>query len=329
MRCILGIDGGGTKCHAILARDDGQVLGWGESDQEDGPVRHRVFGGRGRSYYSIVKAVRDATAKIEYDELHIAAVTHSLPLNFLRQNGPTRIQIHPASEQAAAFALAGETCGIIALAGTGAIVYAVTRDGRTEYLDGLGPLVGDHGGGYEIGLRAIRATGQSGWHARHHTSFANEIYAACGAKKNDPRGHTLIGFMVAQRDRSEIAGFARIVNQAASKGDSVAQGILRDAAGELAGTVLDAVDNLAIADEDYALIGTGGIITHCDIYWERLCELIREFAPKLRPMRVDLPAVVGVVLSAMAQMPDIDLKAAKAKLSESTRAVLKTKTSRA
>ena len=329
MRCILGVDCGGSKCHAILARDDGEVVGWGESVQKDGPVRHREFGGHGRTHHAFIKAVREATAKVEYDELHLAAVTNFLPLAFLRHPGPTKVQIHPASEMGSALALAGETSGIVALAGTGAIVYGLTRDGRTECMDGLGPLVGDHGGGYEIGLRAIRAAGQSGWHPRHYTSFASEIYAACGGRKNDLRGYSLIDYMVAQRDRSEVAGLARIVNEAANRGDAVARRILQDAAGGLAATVHDAVDSLGIADEEYALIGVGGIVMHCNLYWEHFCKAVREFAPKFRPTRPDLPAVVGVALSAMAHMPGVDLPAAKATLFESARAMLKARASHA
>lgn len=322
MRCVLGIDGGGTKCHAMLARDDGQVLGWGKSDEKDGLPQRPVFGGRGRSHSSTLKAVREAIGATHYDELHIASVSRILPLDFLRNLHPTKIQVHSTSESDAAFAQAGETCGIVALAGTGAIVYGLTRDGRVEYMDGLGPLVGDHGGGYEIGLRAIRAAAQSGWHPRHRTSLANDVFAVCGARENDSRGFSLIGYMIEQRDRSEIAGLAKVVNAAANRGDAVACRILQDSAAELASTVHDAVDNLRMADEDYALIGTGGIITHCEIYWTHFCKLIAEFAPRLHPTRPDLPAVVGVTLNALMQLPGIDHPAVKATLFESTRALL-------
>jgi N-acetylglucosamine kinase-like BadF-type ATPase len=327
MRCILGIDGGGTKCHAILVRDDGQVLGWGQSDQKGkNDERHRVFGGRGRSYYSILKAVVQAIGRIDCDELHIASVNNALPLDFLRQDRPMKIQVHPISEYSAAFAQAGETYGIVALSGTGSIVYGKTRDGRAVYLDGLGPLLGDHGSGYDIGLRAIRAAAMAGWHPRHATSFANDIYRSCGGKANDRRGLSLIKYMIERRDRSAIANLARFVTTAAENGDRVAQSILEEAAADLAATVYDAVDILEISKEPYKLIGTGGIITHSNIYWNHLCKLVKKFAPRLRPTRSDLPAVVGVALSAMLQLPSINIRKAKTLLFKSTRSMLNEKT---
>src|SRR5450759_5332511 len=48
---ILALDPGGTKCHALLVRGDGQVLGWGTGA---GP------GLSGRSKEAILMAARDA-----------------------------------------------------------------------------------------------------------------------------------------------------------------------------------------------------------------------------------------------------------------------------
>jgi N-acetylglucosamine kinase-like BadF-type ATPase len=219
----------------------------------------------------------------------------------------------------AAFRLAGVACGICALAGTGAFVHGLTRSGRIGHLDGLGPLLGDHGGGYEIGLRALQATARAAWHPRHHTTLVEDVLAACHLRGRGSAGQGLITYMSKPRDRSEIAGLSRIVAVAASRGDAVALRILQEAAAGLASTVYDLVDQLKMTEEDYPFVGTGGVITGSDLYWEHLCRKVREFAPRLKPVRSDLPAVVGVALGALAQMPGVDYETTKQHLMDEVR----------
>ena len=318
-RCLLAIDSGGTKCDALVVRDDGTVLGWGRSDPP-GQGQGRFATGSGRSSRAVLSAVTKALGTTSYDELHIANRTDAFPLSLLPTHS-TRIAVHPVSEYGAAWALVGETCGVVVLAGTGAFVHGKTRDGRHLHLDGLGPLLGDHGGGYHIGLLAIRAAAQSGWHPRRHTSLADAIFRACGGRTGDELGTSLVHYMLAERDRSEIASLARIVNEEANAGDLIAGDILRTAAAEIAATTYDVVDNLGMANDEYALVGTGSIAVKSPIYWDHLCMLVREFAPNLRPVKSDLPAIVGVAVSALQRMPDLDLAAVKARLFETARTV--------
>lgn len=313
MRCVLAIDSGGTKCHAILVRDDGQLLGWGRSHPAKGRVDYATYGG-GRSHRVMLYTIKEALGSAVYDELHIGAVGQ-FPAEFLFKNRrPMRLQVHQITEPMAAFRLVGITYGVCTLAGTGAFVHGRTRDGRFRHLDGLGPLLGDHGGGYAIGLRAIQAAAKSGWHPRHRVTFANEIFDACGGHRNDPYGQSLIEYMTLPHDRSEIARFARLVSEAAAGGDGVAIGILREAASALAATVYDLVDQLQMAAEDYALVGTGGVITGSDLYWNHLCKEVKAFAPRFQPLRSDLPAVAGVALATLGRMAEVDIDAARERL---------------
>jgi N-acetylglucosamine kinase-like BadF-type ATPase len=318
MRCVLGVDSGGTKCDALLVRDDGTVLGWGRSEPL-GSIPVRFSKGTGRSPQAILAAVTQALNGMNYTELHIAHSTESIPLGFLPKGHATRIEVHAVTEAPAAYALAGVTCGVVALAGTGSFVHGRTREGRTLHLDGLGPLLGDHGGGYQIGLMAMRAAAQSGWHPRRNTSLADAIYRACGGRPGDLSGNSLISFALEDRDRSEIASLAKIVNEEASAGDRIAREILQQAAAELAATTYDVVDNLGMTREDYSLIASGSIATKSTIFWEHYSMLVREFAPNLIPVVPDLPAVVGVVLGAFQRMRGTDREGVRARLLESAR----------
>jgi N-acetylglucosamine kinase-like BadF-type ATPase len=189
-----------------------------------------------------------------------------------------------------------------------------------RHLDGLGPLLGDHGGGYAIGLRALQATARANWHPRWHTAIASGVLAACRIRGQDTEREGLICYMAKPRDRSEIAGLARVVAAAAGQGDAVAMRIMREAAADLASTVSDLVDQLEIREEACPFVGTGGVIAGSDLYWEHLCAKVREFAPRFQFLRSDLPPVVGVALGALARMAGVDYEIVKRRLFDDMRA---------
>ena len=147
---ILAFDPGGTKCHALLVRGDGRALGWGTGE---GP------GLSGRSEEAFRMAARGAL------EHYVPKSVAVISVNDRLKPGPNLgIPIRSmswVSESEVAFALAGQSCGLIVLSGTGSFVYGKTSDGRELHLDGAGPVLGDTGSAYFIGLMALRAAAKS------------------------------------------------------------------------------------------------------------------------------------------------------------------------
>jgi N-acetylglucosamine kinase-like BadF-type ATPase len=176
-----------------------------------------------------------------------------------------------------------------------------TRDGRELTLDGAGPLLGDFGSGYHLGSLALRAVTRSSWHPGFHTSLEAALFRAL----NVSSVWEILGLNDLTQDRSAIAALAPLVDAEANAGDPVALRIVQEAAAALADTVRGMVEILGLADESYALIGTGGVARGSRLYWDQLCGLVREFAPALRPVLCPLPPVAGVALaSLLARAPD-------------------------
>lgn len=298
MRAVLAIDSGGTKCNAVLVRDDGEVLGLGLCDVSD-QCAGRGWGGSGRSLESVLHASRQALGGTHWDELHVANLNHA-GISFAEY--ADAIAHHSVSEQGAAFALAGERHGIVVLAGTGAFVHGEAVDGRQCHLDSLGPLLGDHGSGYHIGYLGIRAAAKALWHPRHHTSLSGVLRRACGADEGDVSGYSLIPFSRRDPDRAEVAALAKLVDAEANAGDRISIGILHEAAEAIAETVRDVVDNLGMAGSDHPMVGTGSVATNCRIYWQHLSERVAQFAPRLRPVRMHRPQVLGIALEVLREL---------------------------
>lgn len=303
MKYILAIDSGGTKTEALLVQEDGVPVGWGRYDASSKGSRLSVSGG-GRSRESIVAAIEQAMGDCVPEELYVKYGYGSVTGDCF----PIKCEIKnlAIAEYTGALALAGETCGIVALSGTGAFVRGETRDGRTLHLDGFGPNLGDYGSGYQIGIQAIRAAARSNFHPRHSTALVDPVLEKCLGTTERKSVHDLIYYMLQLHDRAEIAALAKVVDKVAEEGDQIAVSILKQSAAGLAETLFDVVDRLGMASEDYVLVGSGSVCTKSRIYWEELCALAEKFAPALRPVRLDMPNVVGEALTMLRQVDPAD-----------------------
>jgi N-acetylglucosamine kinase-like BadF-type ATPase len=320
MHYILAIDSGGSKCDAVLIREDGSVQGWGRCDISH-PESGRGRGGSGRSEQTVALAVRRAVGnRLRCEELHVTG-RYSFPAEALPDAQRGQVAYHGTSEQGAALALVGEETGVVVLAGTGAFVCGRTRDGRELMLDALGPLLGDYGGAYHIGLLAVRAAARSHWHPRHQTSLAEVVRRACAEHAGNPPRFSLVEYMLGNRDRAEIASLAKLVDREANAGDRIAREILEEAAAAISETLYDVVDRLDIAREEYAMVGTGSVAVKSRIYWRHLCDRAEAFAPRLKPVVSDMPAVLGLALCAAREVEGIDLPAFRDTLFRTTRAM--------
>lgn len=122
--------------------------------------------------------------------------------------------------------------GHLVAAGTGSIGLHIAAAGETVRVGGRGLLIDDGGSGSWITLRAldrlyrqIDETGSPG----AAQGLADALYAAIGGSSWDDVRSFVYG-----SDRGRIGTLAQAVAAAASAGDSVAAGVLEDAAEELA-----------------------------------------------------------------------------------------------
>jgi N-acetylglucosamine kinase-like BadF-type ATPase len=313
VRAVLAIDPGGSKTEALLVGLDGAVLGWGRSrpaaaDGEPHPA------GYGRTGEAVRQAVMQAVDGQAGAELHVGMINRALHRPGLE--GLRIVTTEFLGEHVPAFTLSGETHGVMALAGTGAMVYARDPAGRCLQLDGLGPLLGDYGSGFSIGLKAIQAAARQEWHPRRATTLADAIYAVSRPSRLFSGRAELVTFMLKARDRAQIAAFAALVDQEARKGDPVATGILEQAARDIAETVRDATARLELQAGAHALIGVGSVMMRSDLYWQAFTAAVAGFAPALRPVRIRHPAVAGGALHVLARLAEVDATAARRRLFE-------------
>ena len=122
-----------------------------------------------------------------------------------------------------------EPDGVVALSGTGSDVFMVADGKYLGSVGGWGPLLGDEGSGYDIGLRSIKAAiyAQDGRGAP--TALLTAVMEHWHCKSLWDVVHHLAGNPDA---RQEVASVAMLTSRAAREGDAVALSIYEKAAEE-------------------------------------------------------------------------------------------------
>lgn len=228
MSFYLGIDAGGTHTRARLVTDEGETLGTGEA----GPANTRI--GLDNAIREVEAAAGAAIAAAGLPESELANVYAGLGISGLNRRGALdglRAHEFPfasigfASDAAIAClgAHAGGDGGVVIL-GTGSIGFARV-EGETIIVGGYGFPISDEGSGADLGLHAIR---QSLW-ARDKRIPHSPMTRAILEHFSDSAGEIVTWMDSATA--TDYAVFSPLVMDFASKGDSVAEPIVQDAAG--------------------------------------------------------------------------------------------------
>lgn len=200
--------------------------------------------------------------------------------------------IHKYSEPCMGLAAAFTESGVLALSGTGSDAFVVKDGEILVSVGGWGPLFGDEGSGYDIGLRSIKAA----------------IYAHDGR-----RPPTIMTDMIMERfqltnlwdvifrmnnnpnARHEIASVAALTSKAAALGDRVALDVYRHAAHEMA---LQAITAMGRVNGQWKgpVVTMGGAWKGSTVMWEAFAREVRTAYPKAEIIRPDYDPVVGCII---------------------------------
>jgi N-acetylglucosamine kinase-like BadF-type ATPase len=239
MRLYLGIDGGQSSTTALIGEkigdETGRVLGVGRA----GPCNHAAAGeGRRKFVAAITESVKQAAASANLSDPP-AFEAACLGLSGGPDDKETLAKETIRAERYlithdAHIALAGATAGepgIIVIAGTGSMVFGRNAAGVTARAGGWGYIFGDEGGAFDLVRQALRAVlrNEEGWGPP--TSLREALLEATGARTANQLLHL---FYTDEYPRDRVAGWAKLVDQAARAGDAVAGDILGSAAQALA-----------------------------------------------------------------------------------------------
>lgn len=296
---LLGIDGGGSKTLAWLARlenstetcaiEEEHVLGKGLS----GPSNPQVVG-----FQNAINAVEEAVAlaweSTGAPQRPVSVLAAALAgcgraedqarFRFLAHRARLANEAIVVGDAEAALAAgAPDRVGVAVIAGTGSMVWGRQEDGKTARSGGWGYLFGDEGSGYWLAIEALRSIARAADGRAHNTSLTVTILTALGLREPQELVGAIYG---ANRPREEIASLAHIVLGEASNGDRQAFALLERGASELALAVRGVVQQLDFPERfsrdatypDYKLICAGGILANFEGYRHRLEVHLKQLA---------------------------------------------------
>jgi N-acetylglucosamine kinase-like BadF-type ATPase len=254
---VAGIDGGQSSTIAVLVDAAGVVVGRGTG----GPSDHvGQAADSARAANACESAVRRALSAARLPaETPLAAVViglsgyegswHGRPPAFASE----RVRYVHDAPIALAGAIDRRPAGVV-IAGTGSAGYGEDTSGRSVRAGGYGYLFGDGGSAFAI-ARAALAAAMIAADRGVTTDLASAALAFFDV--SDLRAFVR-AVSLQQIDRPQVAGFARVVLDAARLGDPEAQALVDEAAGALAGlaqTIAARLGTIAGGTIPVALVG--------------------------------------------------------------------------
>ncbi|MCL4505896.1 MAG: BadF/BadG/BcrA/BcrD type ATPase [Chloroflexi bacterium] len=244
---LLGVDSGGSKTRVVLADEHGDPLGTG------------LAGCSNYQYAGEAAAVAEIEIGIDAAFAQAGLARRTVDFACFGIGGADTPEDTAKARQWVAdnhwaahclavndgmlplYAACPDGQGVSVIAGTGAIMWAQTLDGRIARASGWGYLLGDEGGGWQLGHEALRHVARAADGRGPATLLTERVLAFWGLHSPFDLINRLYQADVTPGD---IASLAKVVVDCAAAGDAIALQIARAGADELAlaaKTVMDAL----------------------------------------------------------------------------------------
>ncbi|HDK27698.1 MAG TPA: ROK family protein [Candidatus Atribacteria bacterium] len=290
---ICGIDAGGTTTRCILVNENGELL----AESKAGPANYQVTG-LANVAQEIRKAINVVCKEAGINEIDVLGVglagviskedIQTVKNNLLLIKQVKKCCITNDGEIAVLGAYAGEP-GIVVVVGTGSIIYGLKENGVTVKIGGWGPLLGDEGSGFWIGLKALQAIIKTGEGRNANTSLSSILMNSFNIDDLEE----LVSFVYQDKlSREKIAALAPLVIRAMADGDQVAKQIIEKGCDELILMITAMAKKINYQKKEIAV--TGGLFNNSPFY-DLFSYKLKKLS-NLKAINPLYPAVYGAIL---------------------------------
>lgn len=193
-------------------------------------------------------------------------------------------------------AFAGQP-GVVVAAGSGVVAYGMNRSGAQKKLGGWGNVMGDLGGAFDIGRRAL----QEATAAEDRGDSSNVLKDAIVAHFGLPSLRALQSVLYERNDHvALVAQCSKIVSVGAQSADPACMRILREAGRELGRLASQTAAALGWDYHDSVPFAVaGGVSSAGAALLDPFCEVVKSLYPRAFVARPVFQPVVGAALMAM------------------------------
>jgi glucosamine kinase len=275
---LLAVDGGQTGLRVALVEDGrpARVTELGGYSHADGSLGVATAVAQACEAFNVTRVLRICLGLTGAPRAH--ELKDHLGALISERLGGADVWLGGDLVTAHAGALGGEP-GVVAAAGTGAVVLGLAADGSACRADGLGYLLGDDGSGFAIGRAGVRAALRAREARGPQTALLDAATAFFDGL--DDLAHRVYASPSPVRD---LAAFAPAVADVARAGDAVALAIWREAAERLADSTVSVVRRTFpdAAGGSVAVSHSGRLFGAQDLLLEPFKQAIAERCPEAR-----------------------------------------------
>jgi N-acetylglucosamine kinase-like BadF-type ATPase len=301
MKFVLGVDGGNTKTLALVARDDGVIIGKGRAGCGD------IYGAASpaAAIAEIERAVHAALAEAGVAPAELSASTFSLagadwPEDFrlledtMRGRGYGQSIVVVNDAMGALRAGSPDGTGVVVACGTGAAVGARGTDGRSWHSS----FWQERQGADDLSSQALRAVYRAELGIDPPTSLSQRLLTVFAANSVEEILHSLTGRDIPRPEmRRQLV---RPLFDAADAGDATARRIVIAHGRALGEYAVVAARQVGLLEQPFTLVLTGGVLRHPSPFLrDALVACVHEVAPSARVIQSRFEPAVGAVLLAL------------------------------
>jgi N-acetylglucosamine kinase-like BadF-type ATPase len=309
MRCVLGVDGGASKVHAVVLESTGRFLGFGSG----GSCNYQSSGVEVADA-SLRQAVAEASheAGVSADQLdlgYFCLAGADLPEDFtMLQAAVERLKLCRETRienDTVAVLRAGATrpWGVAVVCGTGFNAMGRAPDGREVRLPSLGPLSGDWGGGLSLSEEIIRAVMRA-WDGRGNATLLTQLVL----EKLDivSEEDLLMKLYHRQIGQAALLGVVPLLFDAALARDPVAADLVVRMGQEAGITASTLIRRLSMEDDDVEVILGGSIFKgKGPLLVDAVTTVVHREVPKAQILPLRREPVVGAALLGLEALGDV------------------------
>lgn len=300
MKYYISADGGGTKLVSVLFDENFRLCGVGKS----GSVNVN-FSSREEVRQHMEESIGECLKSVRPESLEAAYFAGPGPVDLYEEVLCGMVKPPPVRRlsEGAVCVYAGllKDSGIAAISGTGSSVFCIAEGECRRLVGGWGSLVGDEGGGYDIGRLGIRAAIGAYEGREPQTLLLKLLYDAFGIA--DMR--QLVPKIYVNNYRQVISGVCRLVAQAAQENDEAAVRIFKEAGAIQAKQVADAV-RLEYAGESPQVVIAGSAWKGSPVMFQTFQNGLREMCPQAEVKKPVFEPVAGGVVCQLLKSGSMD-----------------------
>ncbi len=300
MRPVLGVDGGGSKTHARVADERGEVLGFASSGRSNWEDTGLEAAGA-----ALTEAVAGALAAAQVEPGALAASAFGLAgldwdsdrpilgalVDPLGLAGPRWLD---NDSFIALRAGASRPFGVVVIAGTGHVAAGRNPGGRTFRTFGLGPMYGDFGSATDVAEEAVHAVADACTGRGPLTTLSRLLppLAGCASPEQLLQGLS--------RGLVPLPSAAPLVLREAEAGDAACRAIVRRAGEAIGESAAVVARRLGLHHQQFDMVLAGGLFSSRNHLLETtLAGILQRVAPRAAPVHLTCKPVVGAALEAL------------------------------